>query len=139
MALDRFSTDVKLWSLLKRTININYIDLVRPDIHITQQGSSFNFDDMVAHFRSDSTAVEKPSVEKNPWIIDIDSITIRSGKMLYEDRQVEPSGTSITSTSTFRVSISRGRTPTSVSRSHLPRVARCTPRSRTTSNRTTLT
>lgn len=89
VALDRFSTDVKLWSLLKRTININYIDLVRPDIHITQQGSSFNFDDMVAHFRSDSTAVEKPSVEKNPWIIDIDSITIRSGKMLYEDRQVE--------------------------------------------------
>lgn len=89
VALDRFSTDVKLWSLLKRTININYIDLVRPDIHITQQGSSFNFDDMVAHFRSDSTAVEKTSVEKNPWIIDIDSITIRSGKMLYEDRQVE--------------------------------------------------
>ncbi len=89
VALDRFSTDVKLWSLLKRTININYIDLVRPDIHITQQGSSFNFDDMVAHFRSDSTAVEKPSTEKNPWIIDIDSITIRSGKMLYEDRQVE--------------------------------------------------
>lgn len=89
VALDRFSTDVKLWSLLKRTININYIDLVRPDIHITQQGSSFNFDDMVAHFRSDSTAVEKPSVEKSPWIIDIDSITIRSGKMLYEDRQVE--------------------------------------------------
>ena len=36
VALDRFSTDVKLWSLLKRTININYIDLVRPDIHITQ-------------------------------------------------------------------------------------------------------
>lgn len=89
VALDRFSTDVKLWSLLRRTVNINYIDLVRPDIHITQQGSAFNFDDMVAHFRSDTTAVEKSTTEKSPWIIDIDSITIRSGKMLYEDRQVE--------------------------------------------------
>ncbi|MBQ3187197.1 MAG: DUF748 domain-containing protein [Alistipes sp.] len=89
VALDRFSTDVRLLALLGRKININYIDLVRPDIHIAQQGSTFNFDDMVAHFRNDTTAVEKPATEKNPWIIDIDSITIRNGQMLYEDRQVE--------------------------------------------------
>lgn len=89
VALDRFSTDVRLLALLGRKININYIDLVRPDIHIAQRGSSFNFDDMVAHFNSDTTAVEKPKSEKSPWIIDIDSITIRNGQMLYEDHQVE--------------------------------------------------
>lgn len=90
VALDRFSTDVKLWSLLNRTININYIDLVRPDIQITQEGSSFNFDDMVAHFKSDTTTVEQAANEKkSSWIIDIDSVTIRAGQMLYEDRLVE--------------------------------------------------
>lgn len=88
VALDRFATDLRLRALLMRKININYIDLVRPDIHIAQEGSSFNFDDMIAHFRSDTTRVEKPK-EKSPWIIDIDSITIRNGQMFYEDRQVE--------------------------------------------------
>ena len=39
VALDRFSTDVRLLALLGRKININYIDLVRPDIHIAQQGN----------------------------------------------------------------------------------------------------
>ena len=89
VALDRFSTDVRLLALLGRKVNINYIDLVHPNMHITQQGSSFNFDDMIAHFKSDTTATEKPTTEKSPWIIDIDSITIRTGQMLYEDRQVE--------------------------------------------------
>ncbi|MDO4758684.1 MAG: DUF748 domain-containing protein [Rikenellaceae bacterium] len=93
VAMNRFATDLKLRSLLKRHINIRYIDLVRPDVHITQHGNSFNFDDMVTHFQSDTTAVEQVDTltveESAPWIIEIDSITIRNGKMLYEDQQVE--------------------------------------------------
>ena len=89
VAISHFGTDVRLRALLLHRVKINYIDLLRPDIHITQQGSSFNFDDMVAHFASDTTQVEQPAKEHSSWIIDIDSITIRNGQMLYEDYQVE--------------------------------------------------
>lgn len=89
VAISHFGTDVRLRALLLHRVKINYIDLFRPDIHITQQGSSFNFDDMVDHFASDTTQVEQPKKERSQWIIDIDSITIRNGQMLYEDYQVE--------------------------------------------------
>ncbi|MBQ2393894.1 MAG: hypothetical protein II303_06950, partial [Alistipes sp.] len=59
-SLDRFRADIKLWALLRRHIDISYITFDSPTLEVLQEGSHFNFDDMVAHLKGDTTQVESP-------------------------------------------------------------------------------
>ncbi len=88
-SLDRFRADIKLWALLRRHIDISYITFDSPTLEVLQEGSHFNFDDMVAHLKGDTTQVETPKAEKSSWIVEIDSITFNRGRVRYEDRIVE--------------------------------------------------
>ncbi|MEG2061977.1 MAG: DUF748 domain-containing protein, partial [Alistipes sp.] len=84
--LDSLDLRLRLWPLLSRRVEVEHITLNEPDVKIYQHGSNFNFDDLIAHFASDTTQVAaEPS---KPWEIGIYNIAIRNGHIFYKDLQL---------------------------------------------------
>lgn len=81
--LDSFDMRLRLWPLLNRRVHITRLHLTAPDLKIYQRGSAFNFDDLMARFRSDTTAA--PEAPSRPWEIGIYDIAIRRGHIFYQD------------------------------------------------------
>lgn len=84
--LDSFDMRMRLWPLLSNRVHVKKLTFAGPDIKVYQRGNSFSFDDILAHFAGDTTAVnaapEKPS---KPWEIGIYDISIRNGRVFYKD------------------------------------------------------
>lgn len=84
--LDSFDMRMQLWPLLSNRVHVKKITFTGPDVKVYQRGNSFSFDDILAHFAGDTTAVaaepEKPS---KPWEIGIYDISIRNGRVFYKD------------------------------------------------------
>ncbi|WP_418410007.1 DUF748 domain-containing protein [Alistipes sp.] len=84
--LDSFDMRMRLWPLLSNRVHVKKITFTGPDVKVYQRGNSFSFDDILAHFAGDTTAVaaepEKPS---KPWEIGIYDISIRNGRVFYKD------------------------------------------------------
>lgn len=84
--LDSFDMRMRLWPLLSNRVYVKKITFTGPDVKVYQRGNSFSFDDILAHFAGDTTAVaaepEKPS---KPWEIGIYDISIRNGRVFYKD------------------------------------------------------
>lgn len=82
---DTLKVRIKLLPLLRNKVIIKRILLTDADIRIDQDGSRFNFDDIVARFSSteDSEAANSPS-----WEIGLYDIALRRTDIIYSDRQV---------------------------------------------------
>ncbi len=73
--------------LIGKTIKVKRIHLDSLYMSIVQNGTSFNFDDMLARFSSDNKSEEKDEKGKG-WTIDLNDIAITGSYILYKDAGV---------------------------------------------------
>lgn len=98
VTFSRLDVQARLMRLLSHTIDISHISLDGLDAQILQDGSQFNFDDIIAHFAStdslavdslaaDSLAVDSLTTEPEgtPWAIELNNISIGGGHVIYKD------------------------------------------------------
>ncbi|MEG1621802.1 MAG: DUF748 domain-containing protein [Alistipes sp.] len=84
-SLGEFYTKIHLLPLLKQEVHIDAIRISQPDVYISQNGSSFNFDDLLTRFMPKKDSID--SEPSRPWKIDIDTIKLHDGHLLYKDLQ----------------------------------------------------
>jgi hypothetical protein len=79
-SVDTFSMNLALKKLIHHTIEISDMKVVGPSVVILQKGDTFNFDDLMARIRSDTSKSSFQSVVLN-------NILLRGGKISYADEQ----------------------------------------------------
>jgi uncharacterized protein involved in outer membrane biogenesis len=79
-SVDTFSMNLALKKLIHHTIEISDMRIVGPSIVILQKGHVFNFDDLMAKVRSDTSKSSFQSIVFN-------NILLRGGKISYADEQ----------------------------------------------------
>ena len=84
-SLGNFYTRIHLLPLLRQRIHIDAVLIDKPYLNVYQDGTSFNFDDLLTRFLTPADTVEK--APSNPWTVDIDDIKIHNGELTYKDMQ----------------------------------------------------
>lgn len=84
-SLGNFYTRIHLLPLLRQRIHIDAVLIDKPYLNVYQDGTSFNFDDLLNRFLTPADTVEK--APSNPWTVDIDDIKIHNGELTYKDMQ----------------------------------------------------
>ena len=102
VAIDHFDADVRVWGILRKSIVVDYINVVAPQATILRDGNSLNFDDILTFFanksagvaendslavaETDTVAVEPSEGDKgNSWKIVLRDIALNDGKVRYAD------------------------------------------------------
>lgn len=89
VAFDELYIDVEPWALLKKEYALDALRLINPEVEICQNGTRFNFDDLIPP--SDSTTVdslEQQQAKDSSMIrLNLRNIHIEGGKIVYEDQQ----------------------------------------------------
>lgn len=85
VSLGNFYTRIHLLPLLRQRIHIDAVLIDKPYLNVYQDGTSFNFDDLLNRFLTPADTVEK--APSNPWTVDIDDIKIHNGELTYKDMQ----------------------------------------------------
>lgn len=84
-SLGNFYTKIHLLPLLRQRVHIDAVLIDKPYLNIYQDGTSFNFDDLLTRFLTPADTVAK--APSKPWTIDIDDIKIHNGELEYKDMQ----------------------------------------------------
>ena len=84
-SLGNFYTRIHLLPLLRQRIHIDAVLIDKPYLNVYQDGTSFNFDDLLTRFLTPADTVEK--APSHPWTVDIDDIKIHNGELTYKDMQ----------------------------------------------------
>ncbi len=85
---DTLAVKVSLFDFLRHKVTVKKIHLCEPLVRISQNGSTFNFDDIIAKFSSTDTVPAPVDTLSTPWAIGIYDIQLRRGSLLYNDLQV---------------------------------------------------
>lgn len=85
VSLGNFYTRIHLLPLLRNRVHIDAVLIDKPYLNVHQDGTSFNFDDLLTRFLTPADTVEK--APSNPWTVDIDDIKIHNGELTYKDMQ----------------------------------------------------
>ena len=109
VSFDTLSVDMSLHRLLANEVRINHISLTNPSVKVLQQGSEFNFDDLLALGSTDTLSADSPAAQPvasstlqspasdslspaspattsaNPLAIALYNISIQGGHILYKD------------------------------------------------------
>ena len=90
ISLNRFETDIEPMEVFHGHIDIRRIALTEPSVNITQRGSAFNFDDMLAFIDSTYMSTpEEPREESEPWRISIKNVALNGGHVAYLDKELD--------------------------------------------------
>ncbi len=79
-----FATQIRLLPILQKQFIIKRISFDKLTTRLIQQGDTFNFDDIIAHFSSDTTEATTPE-EPSDWAIGIYNISLRNTELTYND------------------------------------------------------
>ena len=79
---DTLSVQINLFKLLSKEVCLNEIRLIGHDLPILQNGSHFNFTDIIDFYASDEI-----DTTPSQWAVNLRNITIRNGRILYKDMQ----------------------------------------------------
>jgi len=85
-SIDTFFVDLKLSKLWGKNLEISELKVIRPYLAIMQNGSVFNFDDLIPKKDSAKTDTSKSSFPKS---IVIKNILMKGGKLIYTDQQLK--------------------------------------------------
>lgn len=83
VAFEQLDVNINLWRLLAREVRLTHIRLEEPRISVWQNGSLFNFNDIIDHFSSGDDEPEPD--DSKPWAIDLRKISIERGEIIYQD------------------------------------------------------
>ena len=109
VSLRKFDTKANLWRLLAQTVDISHLIFDGLDVNIVQNGSEFNFDDIIEFYSptdtlqcaadslevvaapdslvADTTAVAP--VEEDSWAIELNNIAFNEGYVHYYDAELD--------------------------------------------------
>ena len=87
-ALDSFDMRMRILPLLSNRVVVKHITFAGLDVKVYQRGSAFSFDDILAHFASDTTAAAEPAEPAEPWEIGIYNIAVRDSRLFYKDLEL---------------------------------------------------
>ena len=85
-SIDTFFVNLELTKLLGKNLEISELKVVRPYLVVLQNGSAFNFDDMMP---KKDTAKADTSKSSFPKSIVIRNINLHGGKLIYTDQQLK--------------------------------------------------
>jgi len=85
-SIDTFFVNLELTKLLGKNIEISQLKVVHPYLVVLQNGSTFNFDDLMS--KKDTSNVES-SKSSFPKSIVIRNINLHGGKLIYTDQQLK--------------------------------------------------
>ncbi|MCQ2605863.1 MAG: DUF748 domain-containing protein [Bacteroidales bacterium] len=86
ISFDNLHINLNLLGLLTNRIEVESLTLAGAEIAVEQNGETFNFDDIIEFFSSDSTEVE--SDEPSDWDIIINDIHLDRSYFIYKDLEV---------------------------------------------------
>ncbi|QTN38665.1 DUF748 domain-containing protein [Cryomorphaceae bacterium] len=84
ITFDRFHADLHLWSLLRGYIHLKRVELDRPMVHVVQDGTEFNFDDLATATDTDSTAEPLDTSKGSSWHFVLENYHLNDGFILYQ-------------------------------------------------------
>ena len=88
LTFGELKTKISVWQAIKNKYNIEYFELSNYSVSILQNGSKFNFDDLL-ELGNDTTTTKKPEVENTEptqWFLN--KLNLNNGTILYNDKQV---------------------------------------------------
>lgn len=90
VSIDRFEGHVELMDALDKHINIGRVALTRPRAYVVQNGTQFNFDDLIefisTKYASEEEVEEEPT---EPWLVSIKNVSLSNGVASYLDRELD--------------------------------------------------
>lgn len=86
-SFDTLDVSVKLRKLLFHELCVRHITLAEPKVRIVQDGDQFNFNSIIDHFASDSTA--ETDTTKSDWKLGFYKIRLSEGEVLYADKKLK--------------------------------------------------
>lgn len=84
ITFDKLEVRINLWRLLAKEVRLTKIELVNPDIIVAQNGSDFNFTDIIEFYTDDD---DDEDTTKSEWSVDLRNITLVKGNIVYKDLQ----------------------------------------------------
>lgn len=88
LTFGELKTKISIWQTIKSKYIIEYFELSNYSVSILQNGSKFNFDDLL-ELGSDTTTTKKPEVENpEPTLWFLNKLNLYNGTILYNDKQV---------------------------------------------------
>ena len=84
--IDTLDTRVALLKLLGRKLEVKHLTVADLSIAVIQEGSRFNFSDIIDHFASDSSASDDTSKNGQPWALGFYNIRLSHWHVYYSDR-----------------------------------------------------
>ena len=105
ISLRKFDSKANLWRLLAQTVDISHLTFDGLDVNIIQNGSQFNFDDIIEFYSpidtlsadsleviavadslaTDITAIASAEEEEDTWAIELNNIAFNEGYVHYYD------------------------------------------------------
>ncbi len=82
LTFDTLSVRINLFKLIAKEVRINEIRLIGVKAPILQNGSTFNFTDIIQHFTK-----EDKDTTPGQWAVNLRHITLRNGNIIYKDLQ----------------------------------------------------
>lgn len=88
VGFDTLSVKIKLLDFLRNKVTIKKIHLSDIHLNVYQNGSKFNFDDMIEKFSATDTVQEPEDTTSSSWEVGIYDIQLRRGNILYKDLEI---------------------------------------------------
>lgn len=79
------SINVEMWKLIGKNYEISNLSINKPEIHITQNRQSFNFDDIIKRFAPKDTTAPKDTSTLKLSVLDV---KISGGKFFYIEKAI---------------------------------------------------
>ena len=89
VSVDRFEGHVEIMDALDKHINIGRLALTRPRAYVVQNGSQFNFDDLIEFISTKYASDEEVEEPTEPWLISIKNVSLEDGVASYLDRELD--------------------------------------------------
>lgn len=83
LSFNSLKVNINVFPLLAKKVKLRYIQLDAPVINVTQNGTVFNFSDIIDFYRP-----EHPDTTPSQWLVDLRRIALTNGNICYADLQM---------------------------------------------------